>query len=76
MCALCRKEPCDSGCPNAPDPEPVHKCVMCGFGIFEGDRYWNSPEGPICECCVDDMSGKEILEKMDEELKEARGEEW
>lgn len=74
MCALCRKEPCDSRCPNAPDPEPVYRCIVCGGGIFQGDRYWDSPDGAICDACVGGMSGKEVLEIMEEGLEEAREE--
>ena len=76
MCALCRKNPCDFRCPNAPDPEPVHECVLCGEGIFFGDRYWESPEVPICNNCLGEMNGREVLEKMGEDMKEAREEEW
>lgn len=76
MCALCRKNPCDFRCPNAPDPEPIHECVLCGEGIFSGDRYWESPEGPICNNCLGEMNGREVLEKIGEDMKEAREEEW
>lgn len=76
MCAVCRNEPCDCRCPNAPDPEPIHNCVLCGCGIYRGDKYWDSPDGAICSACVKDMSAEEILEVLGEELKEAKGEEW
>jgi hypothetical protein len=50
--------------------------VLCGCGIYRGDKYWDSPDGAICSACVKDMSAEEILEILGEELKEAKGEEW
>ena len=35
------------GCPNAPEPEPVYKCVGCKEGIFSGDEYYESYRGPV-----------------------------
>lgn len=29
MCAVCRKNPCDSRCPNAEEPSPVYTCEWC-----------------------------------------------
>lgn len=60
MCAECGMNPCHPRCPNAPEPVPVHECVKCGYGILVGDKFWDSPEGKICEECVDDMSAEEI----------------
>lgn len=59
MCAECGMNPCHPRCPNAPEPVPVHECVKCGYGILAGDKFWDSPEGKICEECVDDMSAEE-----------------
>lgn len=52
MCSLCLKTPCDSRCPNAPEPKPVVNCKECGVGIFEGERFYDSEKGPICEDCM------------------------
>ena len=49
MCAECGMNPCHPRCPNAPEPVPVHECVKCGYGILVGDKFWDSPEGKICE---------------------------
>ena len=49
MCAECGMNPCHPRCPNAPEPVPVHECVKCGYGILAGDKFWDSPEGKICE---------------------------
>lgn len=74
MCALCRKEPCDCRCPNAPEPEPVKICARCEEGIFAGEKYFDSPDGPICEECMDGMKANEILEILGEKLDTAEQE--
>jgi hypothetical protein len=35
---------------------------MCCEGIFDGEIYWDSPDGPICEDCFCDMDGKDVLD--------------
>ena len=40
--------PCDSRCPNAEEPKPVHECIWCKEPIFEGEEYYDSPAGPVC----------------------------
>ena len=75
MCAECGMNPCHPRCPNAPEPVPVHECVKCGYGILAGDKFWDSPEGKICEECVDDMSAEKILKLCGESLTEAEKEE-
>lgn len=75
MCALCRQNPCDNRCPNAPEPEPVMICSRCEEGIFAGEKYFESSDGPICEECLHDMSGTEVLELIGEEMKEAKEDE-
>ena len=39
MCAICGRFPCDSRCPNAPDPPTVFTCAYCGEPIVPGDEY-------------------------------------
>lgn len=68
MCSLCLKTPCDSRCPNAPEPKPVVNCKECGVGIFEGERFCDSEKGPICEDCMDDMTVSEMLELFGEKF--------
>lgn len=75
MCALCKQYPCNSRCPNAPEPEPVLTCIRCEEGIFAGSKYFESDEGPICEECIHDMNGIEVLELIGEEMIEAKGDE-
>lgn len=54
------------GCPNAPDPEPVHKCIECGGEIYEGDKYYDSGDGAICQECMEDKTTSELMELFDE----------
>lgn len=75
MCAECSSTYCYSRCPNAPEPKIVHVCVKCGYGIEEGDLFWDSPEGKICKDCVEDMSAEELLSLYGECLTEAEQEE-
>lgn len=71
MCSVCRRDPCAAGCPNADEPIQKHVCSMCGYGIYEGDRYYDGPKGYYCEDCLVDMSLEELVELMGEELKTA-----
>lgn len=40
MCEVCHMNPCHPQCPNAPDPEPVYTCKICGEAIRAGDDYY------------------------------------
>lgn len=68
MCSICLKTPCDSRCPNAPEPKSIVNCSDCGVGIFEGERFYDSDKGPICAECLEDMTASEILELVGENL--------
>jgi len=68
MCSVCLSTPCRSGCPNAQDAVPVYTCSLCGYGIFEGDRYLDVPKGCICESCLEDMSLTNLLGVLGESL--------
>lgn len=75
MCAMCGSYPCVSRCPNAPEPKPVYVCEKCGYGIFEEDKYYDSPEGYICKECVEDMTVSEFMEMIGETFSTAKKEE-
>ncbi len=75
MCADCMMSVCSSRCPNAPEPKSVYTCCMCGYGIFEGDKYFDGPEGYVCETCIDDMSSKEFMEMIGDKFSIAKKEE-
>ncbi len=76
MCIECGLHPCDSRCPNASEERAVFTCIVCGNSVFDGDTYWDSSNGCICETCLDEMSKKEILELCGEPLKKAVMEEY
>lgn len=71
MCHECNLSICSSRCPNASEPEPVHKCRKCGDGIYEGDKFFESDEGEICEACMENMSLDEILALFEKQLETA-----
>lgn len=52
MCEICRRNPCVSGCPNAPEPPVVFVCSGCGHSIYEGDTYMEVMYEQFCEECV------------------------
>ena len=53
MCEECRQTPCDSQCPNAPEPPAVFICDGCGEEIREGDDAWHVLYEVYCENCID-----------------------
>lgn len=71
MCEICMQNPCANRCPNAPEPIPEKVCVACGEGIFEGDKYFESLEGPMCVCCMEEKSYEEILDIFGERMRTA-----
>lgn len=73
MCELCRHSPCDPRCPNAPEPIPIHTCTLCNEGIYEGDRFYEAPTGPVCEDCIWDMNGEEFMKLIGEQYETAEG---
>lgn len=68
MCAMCGNSPCVNRCPNALEIKPVYKCSKCGDGIAEGEKYYDSPKGEICETCIDNMTVYEFMELIGEIL--------
>lgn len=71
MCSYCLSNPCKPGCPNAEDPEPVYECSICGEGIYEGEDFFDGPDGYICKDCLKDMTSFEVIELFGESLKTA-----
>lgn len=60
MCAICMKDVCPSGCPNA-ENETVTTCTACGGGIKAGQRYYRSRLLGIrlCEDCYYEIEEEE-----------------
>ena len=50
MCYECRTTPCDSRCPNAPEPAVLHNCETCGADIQDGDEYYRNSVNEQCYC--------------------------
>lgn len=75
MCEMCLSTPYNPRCPNAPEPEPVHECSKCHYGIYEDDKYLETVDGPICKECLDEMDTDEWLELVGESLSTAKKEE-
>lgn len=42
---------------------------------MDGDKYFDSPEGYICEECIEDMTTKEFMELIGETFSTAEKEE-
>lgn len=40
MCAVCRKNPCDSRCPNAEEPRSIYTCEWCK-DVISWCRGWD-----------------------------------
>lgn len=57
MCNICWRTPCDSRCPNAPEPPSVFVCSGCGDVIYEGENYWDIMGEQFCERCIDEAKG-------------------
>lgn len=74
MCSICRQIPCHPRCPNAPEPEPVHTCVLCSDGIYDGDEYYDSADGPVCKECMEDKTTSELMEIFGESYSTAHTE--
>ena len=64
MCAICGRFPCDSRCPNAPDPPTVFTCAYCGEPIVPGDEYMELDGSYYhLEDCASDAAVSLLLEK-------------
>jgi hypothetical protein len=56
MCSECLQNPCHPRCPNAESPEVYAKCYICGYEIYEGEKYFEMQCGDICTECLKDFS--------------------
>lgn len=54
MCSLCGRSPCDSRCPNAPDPPTVYTCKHCSEPIVPGDEFYELDGDYYHEECFED----------------------
>ena len=65
MCAICHSSPCNSRCPNAPEPIAVDDCFLCGHAIREGEEYFTIGSIAVCSTCVKNMSMLQLMELTD-----------
>ena len=62
MCNECHQSPCDTRCPNAPEPPIIHTCDECHEPVRAGDIYFEERGGEIlCQTCVENMDTYELL---------------
>lgn len=47
MCVECRQIPCNSKCPNAPNPKVRGYCQQCGEELREDYEYYTDEIGNI-----------------------------
>ena len=62
MCSECGFSRCPSGCPNAPEPEKVYTCKVCGENITVGDTYYEYDGDYYHEECFEDEAVNILLE--------------
>ena len=62
MCDICRHNPCDPRCPNAPDPPSVFVCSGCGDDILEGDDYVELMGEQWCRDCINDCKREAVYD--------------
>lgn len=75
MCSVCLKTPCDSRCPNAPEPEALYDCAYCNEGIKAGDKMVCINGVHYHLDCLEDMDIEELMELLDLEVEEAAADE-
>ena len=71
MCSVCLKNPCDSRCPNAPEPQAVTDCHRCNSPIYPGEEYARIGGVDYCESCIDDMPYCELIPLLGGEWRKA-----
>ena len=63
-CELCHQFPHAAGCPNAPEPEVVCVCDVCGAEICKGDLYYAKDVTCICDDCANRRAAWYVLESL------------
>ena len=54
MCEICRKNPCDTRCPNYMPPKSTYYCSICKDPIENGEEYIENDIGEYAHWdCVD-----------------------
>ena len=68
MCEVCKKNPCDTRCPNYDPPKALQYCSICGQGIYDGQEYIENIDEDCAhfECCY---GLRDLLEWLGYEIK-------
>ena len=74
MCDICRKNPCDSRCPNADEPKFNHYCSSCGEGISEGEEYVENDNGEYIHYVC--PTARELVQFLGYEIQTMRGDDY
>ena len=54
MCEICKKNPCDTHCPNYMPPKSTYYCSICNDPIENGEEYIENDCGEYAHWeCVD-----------------------
>ncbi len=76
MCAICGQFPCDSRCPNAPDPKTVVICEVCKEPIYEGEDMFKLDGCCYHDDCFRDCAVELLMEEYGAEECVARSENY
>ena len=68
MCGICRKNPCDTRCPNYMPPKSTYYCSICKDPIENGEEYIENDIGEYSHWdCVD--YGRDLARFLGYEIK-------
>lgn len=70
MCSLCYSTPCNPSCPNAPEPEVVFECCVCGGEIHDGQKYIDFEGDAVCHSCYNSMTIGDLTNLLDMTIEE------
>jgi len=67
MCEICRQTPCHSRCPQT-DVRAACFCRNCYAGIWPGQEFYQSAQGPVCMECISEMTVRDVIRMVGEKL--------
>ena len=62
MCEICRRIPCVSSCPNAPEPHAIYRCKCCKEPITAGEPFYTFAGHCYHEECFEDSAVDILLD--------------
>lgn len=72
MCSECMTTPCNSMCPNAPEPKSYGVCKYCGDKVIEGDEAAEINGDLYHLECLECYSTKELLKMLNVDVGEIK----